>query len=83
MGLEDKFDAAGDKLKGKVEEAVGRATGDDSKVLKGKAEQVRGSLKDAAADIKAHVRETVAEGRGDRPDERNADGTDPGATRAE
>ncbi|MCH6471175.1 CsbD family protein [Sinomonas terrae] len=72
MGLEDKFDAAGDKIKGKVEEAVGKATDDDSKVLKGKAEQAKGSLKDTAADIKAHVKETAEERRADSDDGRPA-----------
>lgn len=83
MGLEDKFDAAGDKLKGKLDEAVGKATDDDSKVLKGKVEQAKGSLKDAAADLKAHVKETAEEHHADRNDGPTRDGPAPGASPAE
>jgi uncharacterized protein YjbJ (UPF0337 family) len=65
MGIEDKFDAAGDKLKGKVDEVVGKVTNDESRVVKGKAEQAKGSVKDTVADVKAHVKDSADE---DRPD---------------
>ncbi|MDQ0259556.1 CsbD family protein [Sinomonas atrocyanea] len=66
MGLEDKFDAAADKLKGKVEEAVGRATNDRSKVVKGKMDQAKGGLKDTVADLKAHAKDSADEAARDR-----------------
>lgn len=66
MGLEDKFDAAADKVKGKVEEAVGRATDDRSKVVKGKVDQAKGGLKDTVADLKAHTKDSVDEASADR-----------------
>ncbi|GAB3272665.1 hypothetical protein GCM10027449_09410 [Sinomonas notoginsengisoli] len=66
MGIEDKMDAAGDKLKGKAEEAVGRATDDNSKILKGKAHQAEGAFKNAAADIKAHLRDSADEAKARR-----------------
>lgn len=83
MGLDDKFDAAGDKLKGKLDEVVGKATGDDSKVMKGKLEQAKGGLKDTAADLKAHAKETAEERRVDRNDRRNEDEAAPGVSPAE
>ncbi|MGY3567470.1 CsbD family protein [Sinomonas sp. RB5] len=66
MGLEDKFDAAADKLKGKVEEAVGRVTDDRSKVVRGKVDQAKGGLKDTVADLKAHTKDSVDEADADR-----------------
>lgn len=78
MGLEDKLNAAGDKLKGKVEEAVGRATDDNSKVMKGKADQAKGSIKDTVADLKAHAKESAEEARNrDRTGEAGRDGLAP------
>ena len=66
MGLEDKFDAAADNPKGKVEEAVGRATDDRSKVVKGKMDQAKGGLKDTVADLKAHAKDSADEAARDR-----------------
>lgn len=63
MGIEDKADAAGDKLKGKFDEMVGKATDDESRVVKGKAEQAKGEIKDTAADVKAHLKDTASEHR--------------------
>ena len=54
MGIDDKADAKGDKLKGKVDEVIGKITDDESRVVKGKAEQAEGSIKDTVADVKAH-----------------------------
>lgn len=61
MSVGDKFEAAADKLKGKVEEAVGRLTHDDSKIAEGKAHQVKGGIKDKVADAKAHLKDTASE----------------------
>ncbi|MFT4470095.1 CsbD family protein [Arthrobacter sulfonylureivorans] len=57
MGIGDKFDAAKDKVTGKVNEAVGDATDDRSREMKGKAQQVEGEAKDKLADAKAHLNE--------------------------
>ncbi|NKX49002.1 CsbD family protein [Arthrobacter deserti] len=68
MGMGDKFDAAKDKIKGKVDEAVGKATDDTSRTLKGRAEQARGEAKDTVADARAHLRED-ADRAGDHLDD--------------
>ncbi len=52
MSASDKISAAGDKLKGNVKEAAGRATGDDSKVAEGKLDQAKGDMKQAGANAK-------------------------------
>jgi uncharacterized protein YjbJ (UPF0337 family) len=52
MGASDKFENAADKAKGKVEEATGRATGDDEKVAEGKGEQSKADLKQAGEKVK-------------------------------
>jgi uncharacterized protein YjbJ (UPF0337 family) len=57
MGMGDKFDAAKDKVTGKVNEAVGDATDDKSQELKGKGQQFEGDAKDKVADAKAHLNE--------------------------
>jgi len=47
--------AAGDKLAGKAKEAAGKVTGDNELELKGKAQQVKGDLKNAIGDAKDAV----------------------------
>lgn len=47
MSLESKKD----QVKGKVNEEVGKATGDDKKELKGKAEGILGKAKDKIDDL--------------------------------
>lgn len=44
-----------DQVKGKVNETVGKATGDDSKELKGKLQQEAGKIKEKAEDLKDDV----------------------------
>lgn len=44
-----------DKARGKVKEAVGKATGDDRLEQQGKEDQARGSVKEAAKDVKDAV----------------------------
>lgn len=61
MGIADKFDAAKDKVAGKVKETVGKATDDHSKVVEGKLEQVKGAAKDKLADAKAHLKEDASD----------------------
>lgn len=71
MGIGDKFDAAKDKVTGKVKEAVGKATDDHSQVAEGKMEQAKGGAKDKIADVKAHLKEDTAD--------RHTDDTEGGA----
>ncbi|MEU9079489.1 CsbD family protein [Kitasatospora sp. NPDC004745] len=52
MGTDDKLRNAADKAKGKVKEVTGRATGDRSIEAKGRAEQAKSDLKQAAEKIK-------------------------------
>jgi len=52
MGAGDKFEAGLDKAKGKLEEAVGKATNDDSKVAEGKADQAAAQAKNLGEDVK-------------------------------
>ncbi|MGR3742216.1 CsbD family protein [Companilactobacillus sp. DQM5] len=47
MSLESKKD----QVKGKINEEVGKATGDDKKELKGKAEGLLGKAKDKLEDL--------------------------------
>lgn len=57
MGVDDKFEAAKDKVKGKINEAVGKATDDKSQEMKGHAQQAEGEIKDKVADTKAHLKD--------------------------
>lgn len=52
MGAEDKIKAAAEKLAGKAKEAVGAVTNNDELVAEGKAEQAKGSVRDAAENVK-------------------------------
>lgn len=52
MGAEDKIKAAAEKLAGKAKEAVGTVTNNDELVAEGKAEQAKGSVRDAAENVK-------------------------------
>ncbi|MDH6708233.1 uncharacterized protein YjbJ (UPF0337 family) [Kitasatospora sp. MAA19] len=52
MGTEDKLRNAAEKARGKVKEAVGRATGDRTVEAKGRGTQVKSDLKQAAEKIK-------------------------------
>jgi uncharacterized protein YjbJ (UPF0337 family) len=65
-GTEDKLEGAWDETKGKVKEAVGDATDDESTQaegvgdqVKGKAEQAWGNVKDAAEDVKEGVEKAI------------------------
>lgn len=71
MGIADKFDAAKDKATGKIKEAVGKASGDNSQVMEGKADQLKGSAKDKLADAKVHLKEDA--------NDRHTDDTEGGA----
>lgn len=57
MGLGDRIDAAKDKVKGKVKESVGKASDDNSMIVEGKVDQIKGAVKERIADTKAHLKE--------------------------
>nr|WP_086780671.1 CsbD family protein [Crossiella equi] len=52
MGADDKLEAKGDQLKGKVKEGVGDVTGDDKLEAEGQGDQVKGHVKEAAEKVK-------------------------------
>jgi uncharacterized protein YjbJ (UPF0337 family) len=52
MSASDKIENAAQDLKGKAEEAVGKATNDDSKVAEGKADQSAADFKKAGENVK-------------------------------
>ncbi|MGH3407262.1 MAG: CsbD family protein [Streptosporangiaceae bacterium] len=52
MSAEDKAKNTGQKAAGKVEEAAGRATADESLENEGKADQAAGDLKNAGEKVK-------------------------------
>ena len=52
MGFEDKAKTKIDEFGGKVKEAIGKATGDESTENEGKSDQVKANLRDAAEKVK-------------------------------
>jgi uncharacterized protein YjbJ (UPF0337 family) len=52
MGADDKIQNAAEDLGGKAKEAFGKATGDDSKVAEGKADQAKADVKKAGENVK-------------------------------
>ena len=52
MGLKDKAETTGEKLKGKAKETEGRATGDKTRETQGKADQSKSDLKQAGENVK-------------------------------
>lgn len=57
MSTEDKADNAADKIKGKAEEAVGKAVGNERLQAEGKADQVEGDVKQAGEKAKDAVKD--------------------------
>lgn len=52
MGMVDKAKNTAEKLVGQVKETVGDATGDEKLQAEGKKDQAKGSVKNAAEDVK-------------------------------
>jgi uncharacterized protein YjbJ (UPF0337 family) len=52
MGTQDKASNKLQDVKGKVEETVGKATGDEDLEHEGKADQVKASVKDVGEKVK-------------------------------
>lgn len=55
MGIEDRIDAAKDKLTGKTKEEIGKVTDDEQLEGEGKFDQIKGDLKEGVADVKDKV----------------------------
>ena len=51
------YDAAKDKVSGKVKETAGKLTGDESTEAKGKAQQIAGDVKEKLGEAKDKVAE--------------------------
>ncbi|WP_217178637.1 CsbD family protein [Streptomyces sp. AC495_CC817] len=52
MSAEDKIKAAAEKAVGKAKEVVGEVVNNDKLVAEGKAEQAKGTARDAVEDVK-------------------------------
>ena len=55
----DQVKGTAQKVKGKLNEAVGKATGDRSQEFRGDLQQVAGSIRQSFGNAKARVRKTV------------------------
>jgi uncharacterized protein YjbJ (UPF0337 family) len=53
----DRITGAGDKMKGKVKEAAGKATGDSKLQAEGKADQAGGAVKNFVGGVKDTIRD--------------------------
>ncbi|WP_327072000.1 CsbD family protein [Kitasatospora sp. NBC_01302] len=52
MSTGDKIENVGDKLKGKVKETAGKAVGNERLEAEGKADQVKGDVRQAGEHVK-------------------------------
>lgn len=52
--------ATDDKIKGSVNQASGKMTGDHKKEAKGKVQEITGNIKDKAEEVKDNVGEAVS-----------------------
>ena len=59
MGREDKISNAAEDAKGKVKEATGKATGDDSLSAEGKGDQASADVKQAVEKVQETVKDTL------------------------
>lgn len=48
-----------DKVKGTIKETVGKVTGDRETEAEGKLDKAKGEVKDAAHEVKEHVKDTL------------------------
>lgn len=56
MATIDKAENSAQRTKGKIKEAAGQVTGDDDLRAKGKADQIKGNLKQAGEKVKDALR---------------------------
>lgn len=59
MGIQDRAEATAKNVEGKAQEAAGKATGDTSSEMKGKAKQGEAEAKHAKEDVKDQVKKAV------------------------
>jgi uncharacterized protein YjbJ (UPF0337 family) len=59
MGIQDRAEATAKNIKGKVQEAAGKVTGDPSDKAEGKAKQGEAQAQHAAEDVKDEVKKAV------------------------
>lgn len=59
MSASDRIDATATNIEGKVQEAIGKATGDTSTEAEGQAKQVEASAKHATEDAKDAVKDAA------------------------
>jgi uncharacterized protein YjbJ (UPF0337 family) len=52
MGADDKMRNKGEEIRGRAKEATGDATGNEQWQAEGRAEQIKGNLKQAAEKVK-------------------------------
>jgi uncharacterized protein YjbJ (UPF0337 family) len=52
MSTDDKFEAKGEEVKGRIKETAGRATDDEELEAEGTTERVKGNLKQAVEKVK-------------------------------
>jgi uncharacterized protein YjbJ (UPF0337 family) len=54
-GDKDRLEGAGNKVGGRIRNAVGGLTGDSSEQVKGKAQEIKGKVQDAAGKAKQRL----------------------------
>ncbi|OLP18339.1 CsbD family protein [Leptolyngbya sp. 'hensonii'] len=59
MTLEDRAKATAKNIEGKVQEAIGKVTGDTKDQAEGKAKQAEASVRHAVEDVKDEVRKAA------------------------
>ncbi|WP_287128364.1 CsbD family protein [Candidatus Cyanaurora vandensis] len=59
MGLQDRAEATGKNVEGKVQEAWGELTGDPKDKLEGQAKQAKAAAEHAKEDVKDNVKDTI------------------------
>jgi uncharacterized protein YjbJ (UPF0337 family) len=59
MSIEDKIKATAKNVEGKVQEAVGKVTGDPKDQAEGKAKQAEAQVRHAVEDVKDEVKKRM------------------------
>jgi uncharacterized protein YjbJ (UPF0337 family) len=55
----DRTEGKGKQIKGKVREGVGKATGNDEQIAKGKTEQTEGTIQNKFGKVKDEIRKKI------------------------
>ncbi|MDY6937606.1 MAG: CsbD family protein [Cyanobacteriota bacterium] len=59
MSIEDRAEATGKNVEGKLQEAVGEVTGDPEDKAEGKAKQAEAEVQHATEDVKDSIKEKI------------------------